>query len=236
MDNIKLRKNTNKKIEIGKIALNFHCGYCKGMRTFISENHVYCVGVDNNKISIDANLTCTTCEKNIESWFLLKSRNEIYSIVPEVRIVTRSLRIPEEVKLQNKYTDKIENFLLKSKLSYDQGLGIASITYLRIIFEEIIKEIAIEKSVISNIRERKSFKKILEEVNDLTNIIPKEFFNRGYKLYSLLSEVIHGNITDNEVLDKYYDYKKLVESILDSAISNKELNVIVERLNLSEDS
>ena len=55
------------------------------------------------------------------------------------------------------------------------------------------------------------------------HIIPKEFSETGYRLFSELSEVVHGNSDEETSLKKYSALKRLVIGILDNVKNNETL-------------
>lgn len=43
LDNNRLRKDKQKKLNVGKIMLNFYCRECNAIRTFCSNETLYCI-------------------------------------------------------------------------------------------------------------------------------------------------------------------------------------------------
>ncbi len=97
--------------------------------------------------------------------------------------------------------------------------------YLRKIFEMTTSQAA-EAVGIATVRSngrRKSFRSLLEEVDADSHIIPSEFSSNGYKLFSELSEVIHGDSNEAEALNKYPPCRKLVLGIVNNIRNNQEM-------------
>jgi len=228
LDNRMLRRDKSRKLKVGKIAINYFCHICNNQRTFWSEDEIYALGVDNQIISIDINLKCN-CGNSIQVWFLLESKNKIYDYSPFVRILKRSERLGQNTSkslARNEYS----NFLDKSEIAYNSKLGIGAMSYLRIIYEKITiasaKEAGIEyKNSNGN---RISFSKILKNVDEKISIIPDEFKKNRYKLFSEISEIIHGNLSDDEAMEKFPAVKRLITSIIDRA---KEKIEIIKAMN-----
>ena len=235
----KLKCGKNKKIDIGVIALPFYCKKCEDIITFSSGNEdINCIGVTNKSISIDTVLRCPRCNASVPIWYLIDSdeKNSIFSQNPYVKILKRTYKLSNGVLLNDDkygiYTELIE----KSKRAYNDELGAGAIIYLRKIYEQIVAKTA--KAVnISNLTEkgkRKNFKNFLKEVDEKSLIVPKEFSNDKYRLFSELSNVIHGEYDEKQALEKYPAFLRLIEGILDNIRNNKELNKAIEILKWSE--
>ena len=67
----KLATGKQRKIQIGKVARNYYCDNCTDIRTFCSGNELYCIGVNENLVSIDCVINCTGCGVSVQIWFLV---------------------------------------------------------------------------------------------------------------------------------------------------------------------
>lgn len=121
------------------------------------------------------------------------------------------------------FTDALE----KAKKAAREGFGAGSIVYLRKVFERIITQTAeaadppIEtRKVNGNL---KPFIQILTPVKDQCNIIPSEFAEDGYKLFGELSDVVHGDYDEDEALQKFDAFYRLVTGVLEKIKTNREL-------------
>ena len=77
-----------RKITIGRIAKNYFCKSCGNQRTFLSkDNNVICLGVDKNKISINATLKCSSCDEIVVVWYLIEFISDSYSTAPTLKII-----------------------------------------------------------------------------------------------------------------------------------------------------
>ncbi len=61
----------------------------------------------------------------------------------------------------------------------------------------------------------KPFLQILTPVKDQCNIIPSEFAEDGYKLFGELSDVVHGDYDEDEALQKFDAFYRLVTGVLE---------------------
>jgi hypothetical protein len=218
-----------RKINIGKIALNFYCKKCNDMRTFMSESDVHCLKINENKISIDTNLTCG-CGNNIESWFVVESESNILEYAPHVKVFKRKFRLSDNARFHYTYNEFVNSNFEKADIAYEEQLGIASIMYLRVILEAVVRELAIRHNFIAEETRITNFRQTLENVDNVTRIVPREFSNDGYRLYRELSEVIHGRTTECEALEKYPYCRRLVIGIVDNIKNSEEIIDALEHL------
>ena len=58
LNNTKLKCGRQKKIKAGKIALNYFCRNCDIDITFVSDEELFCIGINERLVSIDCVLTC----------------------------------------------------------------------------------------------------------------------------------------------------------------------------------
>lgn len=240
LDNKKLTCGKQKKITVGIIALSYFCKNCDSELTFYSGKELFCIGINDHLISIDCVLRCPRCGAVVPVWFLVESENEIYSAYPKVRILKRTEKLSENVALcLAKYGD-YSVLLDQAEQAYRNELGAGAVIYLRKIFERITEQIAVVEGIETKrvSGQTKPFKFILEEVDKKRSIIPKEFSLNGYKLFRELSNIVHSNHDDVELLGlKRYDaLRRLVIGILDNIKNNEELMAAIGVLGWNEES
>ncbi len=123
-------------ISVGKIALNYFCTTCDDIRTFSSGEKLTCIFVSKNLISVDCVLICG-CGASIPVWFLIESKNDITGQAPAIRILKKSVKLSDMVRINdNRYGD-FTPLLDKAMQAYTDGLGAGAVVYLRKIFEKI---------------------------------------------------------------------------------------------------
>lgn len=228
----RLPKGKQRKIDVGRIGLPFFCKRCNGIQTFCSSDWLYCIGVNDRRISIDAALKCSRCEESTaEVWYLIVSNGDILSLVPKVRILKRSEKLADTVAYAEP-DNTFDELFEKAHKAYFEGLGAGAIIYLRKIFEQITVQSASASGIELQTPKgkRKPFQALLQEVDKQKSIIPKEFSANGYKLYKELSEVIHGNSDEETSLKKYNSLRRLVVGILDNIRNNDEMTAALREL------
>lgn len=231
----KLKIGQNRKIDIGTIALSFYCKTCDDSITFFSDSkNLMCIGVDEFVVSIDTVLRCPRCNATIPTWFLIECGNKttMISQYPNVKILKRTFRISDKVLYNNEKFEKYSELIEKANQAYNDELGAGSIIYLRKIYEQIIIEMAkITEVSLTNITgKRKNFSDLVKEVNSKKLIVPEEFSKDGYRLFSELSNVIHGEFDEKIALKQYPAFFRLVKGILDKIKNNKEIMQALEEL------
>lgn len=225
----KLKTGNSKKIAVGKVALNYYCNNCGDQRTFYSGEDLFCIGVNEKTVSIDCVLECPRCGASVQMWFLLECRGEdnIHSQYPYVRIVKRSEKFSEAVSLNTETYGDFTDALEKARKAAREGFGAGSIVYLRKVFERIITQTAEAANPPIETRKAngnlKPFLQILTPVKDQCNIIPSEFAEDGYKLFGELSDVVHGDYDEDEALQKFDAFYRLVTGVLEKIKTNREL-------------
>lgn len=220
------------QLTVDDVMLNYYCHNCKELRTFKSQGKLCCVFVNKHTISIDCVLTCG-CGSSVQVWFLIESKNEISGQAPEVRILKRSEKLSNTVQINDNLYGEYSVLLDKAERAYREGLGAGAIVYLRKIFEIITSQTADIVGISYAKREDgtpKQFRGLLEKVDKVCNIIPKEFSRDGYKLFRELSGVLHGTYDDDLGLSKFEPLQKLVKSILDNVRNSRELKSAISLL------
>lgn len=232
LENKKLRKGKQRKISAGTVTLNFFCRNCNDMRTFSSDTDLYCIGINDKEVSIDCILECPSCHTLIPVWFLIESENNIHSVAPKVRISKYERKLSDTILPNNSY-DVFSPLLEKAEIAYSNNFGAGAIIYLRLILEQVVTNVAdnVGISRTSSDGTRKGFKKLLQEVNAQCSIVPQEFSADGYRLFSELSECIHGRCDEQVSLVKYLPLKRLVIGILDNIKNKDEIKSALETLN-----
>lgn len=227
----KLAAGKQCKLREGKIALNYFCKSCTEPRTFSSSDTLYCIGVNEHLVSIDCVLHCH-CGSSVQMWFLVDSLGDIWDRAPEIRILKRSEKLSDTALLDKERYGELSSLLEKSQRAYRERLGAGAMVYLRKVFELITEQtaVALEINCSKDNGRRKPFKVLLEEVDRQRHIIPQEFSADGYKLFSELSDIVHGNDNEELALLKYDSLYRLVIGILDNVKNNRELMSAINSL------
>ena len=83
--------------------MNYFCVSCEDIRTFWSSPKLTCIFVSKNLISVDCVLTCG-CGSSIPAWFLIESKNDITGQAPAIRILKKSVKLSDMVRINdNRY-------------------------------------------------------------------------------------------------------------------------------------
>lgn len=77
---------------------------------------------------------------------------------------------------------------------------------------------------------RRSFRKILKEVDEARHIIPQRFTSNGYQLFSELSSVIHGDSSEEDALLKYKPCLQLVIGVVEEVNRDNVFAKAIEEL------
>jgi hypothetical protein len=217
LDDRALNWGKHKKIKVGKIFHNFDCRHCGETRTFESGDELTCLGVGDRAVSIDATLKCTACEVSVEVWFLLESDESISTRAPQVRITRYTENLRDRADRVGASIGPFADLVKRAQIAYEAQLGAGSMIYLRQILESITIQVAqiAGVSTTTSRGKRRPFKIVLQEVNQQRNIIPQRFSSNGYQLFSELSEVIHGNSTEDSALGKFKSCLQLVLGVVE---------------------
>ena len=236
----KSQMGKSKKINIGTVALNFFCEKCDGYRTFYSRYKADCIYVDEKKANINCMLF-DKCNTFVVVGFLIEIENSITDNLPEVRILKKYINKFDNVKLINniygEYTDKLD----KANIAFNANLGAGSIIYLRKVFELITEQMARKERIDfyyitkKGKRKKKTFRELLEEVDEKCNIIPVEFSKNKYDLFRKLSDIIHGEYDENTAIEKFDAFYRLITGILDNIKNREELIEASKKVELKED-
>lgn len=237
LGNRNLGVGKQRKIEAGKVALNFFCKNCGDDRTFCSSDELFCIGVNDQTISIDCVLKCSVCNSSVQIWFLIESDREMSLAAPWVRIAKRSEKLSNMVLFSREKYGDFSELLEKAHRAYRDELGAGSIVYLRTILERITIQVAevAEIDIKQPNGRKKTFKNLLEEVDQKRSIVPQEFSANRYRLFAELSEVVHGNNEEHVVLPKFDPFCRLVVGVLDNVRNNAELMDAIGSLGWDDD-
>jgi hypothetical protein len=221
-----------KKLDIGKIGLNYYCAACNDIRTFWSGDELFCIGVSPRQVSIDCVLRCR-CAVTVAVWFLVESlEDSIVGLAPNVRVLKRREKLSEQVRLVGGTNSEYTEMLDKAIRAYRDGLGAGSMVYLRKIFEQITTQTAnaVGIAVTKGNGKRKPFECLLKEVDGQRHIIPSEFSADGYRLFGELSDVVHGAHDETLALQKFEPLHRLIVGILDNVRNSQELTTTTRLL------
>lgn len=224
-----------RKVQAGKVALNYYCNNCTDVRTFCSSEELYCIGVNEHMVSVDCVLNCH-CGASVQLWFLVDCDSDICGRAPEIRILKRNEKLSTEVLLDKQRYGDFSELLENAQRAHRDGLGAGAMVYLRKIFEQITQKTATAAGISCsyNNGKRKPFRNLLEEVDRQCSIIPREFSANGYRLFGELSEIVHGEYNEELAMLKYESLHRLIIGILDNVKNNNELMTAIGSLGWNE--
>lgn len=212
----------HRKIEVGTVTRQYFCMNCHSARPFNSKKQLNCLAAGPDLVSIDVILKCVDCFNTVENWFLVRCPGDLYGQNPSVSLVHHNEHLGDSATALRPGDGTIHDLLERADLASRFNLGSGAMIYLRKIFEMVIFQVARTIGVSTSGRNggRKTFKDILTEVDGRSQIVPPEFSRNGYRLFSELSEVIHGDSDEEEALNKYQPCRRLVLGVVEN-ISNK---------------
>lgn len=237
LSNRKLGCGKHRGIDVGRIASNYHCNTCNDIRSFVSSDKIYCIGVDDRTVSIDCVLKCPVCKSIVKKWFLVESNGPIHHYAPEVRILKQAEELSDKAMLENRCPLSIGVLLDKAQHAYYERLGAGAVVYLRKIYEQLLVKTAEARNIPTRNRNnrRKNFSDLLKEVDEVAHIVPQEFADNGYRLFGELSDILHNNYDECEAIEKYKDLRRLICGVLDNIRNNQELLEAMNRLGWNEE-
>lgn len=228
-----LRHGKQKKINVGRISLPFFCNFCGNVHSFLSDETLFCIGVNESTVSIDSVVACARCGNSaVPAWFLVTSDEDIFSRYPNVKILKYSYKLSDSVSLSVERYGGLTVMLNKAQLAYAEKLGAGSAIYLRKILEIITYTTAevVDVRTRGKNNHRRPFKVVLEEVDQKQNIIPREFSENRYKLFEELSNVIHCDSDEQLALQKYPALKRLVIGVIENIKNHQEFDDAINDL------
>src|SRR5690554_6646430 len=96
LDGKKLHPGQQRKIKVGRIYLPFFCKICWDDHTFLSEENLFCLGVNESTVSIDSVVICSQCSSSsVPAWFLVTCDKEIFSSIPNVKLLKHSFKLSD---------------------------------------------------------------------------------------------------------------------------------------------
>ena len=223
----------HEEISVGRVVRNHLCLHCRDIRSFVSSERLSCLVVGERAISIDVPLRCSGCEATAEAWFIVGSNNDLLAPSPEMylqRFSENRRDVARESSLD--FNDQVDDLLERAQIAFDDGLGAGSMVYLRKVFEILTVQAGKATGVYSKTEKgkRKRFGDFLKEVDQKSGIIPGEFSENRYLLFSELSDVMHGSADEREALSKYSPCRRLVIGIVDNIRNNNEMSQAVAAL------
>jgi hypothetical protein len=215
----------HKNVKVGKVIRNYFCHKCGDTRTFISGDVLSCLVTGERSVSIDVTLRCSVCESPMEAWFLVGCADDLFSQAPFVHLERFTENRRDAAGRAGAQGGQIDDLFERAQIAFEDHLGAGAMIYLRKVFEMTTAQAAEAIGIPTTMSNgwRKSFKGLLEEVDKTSNIIPLEFSANGYKLFSELSEVIHGDSDEAEALTKFEPCRQLVFGIITNVRNNKSM-------------
>ena len=221
----KLTWGSHKRIEVGRVIRNYFCRKCGDTRTFISGDVLSCLITGERSVSIDVTLRCSVCESPMEAWFLVGCADDLFSQAPLVHLERFTENRRDTAGRSGAQGGQIDELFERAQIAFEDHLGAGAMIYLRQIFELTTDQVARAVGIATKQANgrRKTFKELLEEVDKSSNIIPLEFSANGYKLFSELSEVIHGDSDEADALTKFEPCRELVFGIVANVKNNQSM-------------
>ena len=221
----KIAWGKQKPITVGRVVRNHFCLSCGDTRSFVSGETLSCLMTGESALSIDVALRCSGCESAAEAWFLVGCEDDLYSQAPEVYLQRFTENRRDVAGTQGLLVEQIDDLFERAQIAFDDSLGAGAMVYLRKIFEAVTSQAA-DATGLSTRRtngKRKDFRSLLAEVDASSHIIPSEFSEDGYTLFSELSEVIHGDSDELRALEKYEPCRRLILGIVNNIRNREEL-------------
>lgn len=219
-------------IEVGRVVRNFSCRPCGDFRTFMSGDRLSCLIADETLVSIDVTLKCAACPASVEVWYLVALEGNPYASSLDVWL-KKSVENRRDLAGSAAAGDGgVADLFERARLAYENGLGAGAMVYLRKIFEAVTREVATTGAVslTKSGGKRKTFRELLTEVDDKFHIVPEKFAAGGYKLFSELSEVIHGGSSEELALMKFEPCRQLVLSVINKVRDDEAIGQAVDAL------
>ena len=161
----------------------------------------------------------------MEAWFLVGCADDLFSQAPLVHLERFTENRRDTAGRSGAQGGQIDELFERAQIAFEDHLGAGAMIYLRQIFELTTDQVARAVGIATKQANgrRKTFKELLEEVDKSSNIIPLEFSANGYKLFSELSEVIHGDSDEADALTKFEPCRELVFGIVANVKNNQSM-------------
>jgi hypothetical protein len=221
----RLSWGSHKTIRVGKVIRNYFCRGCGATRTFISGDSLSCLITGERSVSIDVTVRCSVCKSPMEAWFLVGCADDLFSQSPLVHLERFTENRRDTAGRAGVQNGQIDDLFERAQIAFEDHLGAGALIYLRQIFEMTTAQVAVTVGIATQKPNgwRKSFKELLEEVDQTSHIIPAEFSANGYKLFGELSEVIHGASNETDALAKFEPCRELVFGIVANVRNNQSM-------------
>jgi hypothetical protein len=231
----RVRWGQHKTIEVGKVFRNYFCRKCHADRTFASGDGLSCLITGERTVSIDVTLRCIACESPMEAWFLVRTDDDLLAPSPFVHLERFTENRRDNAGRPGAKAGQIDDLFERAQIAFEDGLGAGALIYLRKIFEMVTTQAAgaVEISAKSSNGRSKPFKALLEEVDRTSHIVPEEFSKNGYRLFSELSDVIHGDADEAVALVKYDPCRELVLGIVNNVKTKQAMRAAASILGWS---
>ncbi len=222
----------NKKVEIGRVFQNYYCLACDNLQTYQSDISLNCLIAGVDIVSFDVVLQCPRCGASVEAWYLVKCQDDLFARNPTMYLVRYTDNRRGAARGIGEGAGEFEDLLDQAQVAYSDRLGAGAMIYLRKIFEMVTSQVAIKAGIATTLDNgrRKSFKSLLEEVDRGHQIIPSKFSENGYRLFSELSDVIHGDSDEEDALRKYLPCRQLVLSVVKNVKANDDIAGAIDNL------
>lgn len=238
LDNRTLSWGKHRKIKVGRVFHNFHCKQCDAQRTFQTGDELYCLGLEDNRVSVDATLKCIECGAAVEAWFLLSSDDDISGQAPVVRIDRYSENLRDHADRVDVPAGQFADMIKRALVAHETQLGAGAMIYLRKILESITFEVAeiVEVETLRQNGKRRPFREVLQDVNQKRQIMPQRYSSNGYQLFSELSEAIHGDSNEVDALQKFLPCMQLVLGVVEEVNRDNIFSRAIDELGWNVDN
>lgn len=222
----------HRRIAVGRVFRNYFCRQCGSDRTFASGETLSCVITGERTVSIDVGLRCMACASSMEAWFLVGAQEDLFALSPFVHLERFTENRRDTAGRQGAQAGKIDDLFERAQIAFEDGLGAGALIYLRKIFEMVTAEVAGAVGIPTTTARGRSkpFKSLLEEVDTTSHIVPEEFSKNGYRLFSELSDVIHGEAEEGVALLKYEPCQQLVLGIVNNVKTKQAMRAAAVNL------
>lgn len=202
------------RVDVGPFFRTYFCSKCEMAREFHSEKKLNLVRYGDNLFGVSTLFQCACGYCLGEYWGMFEGVDSD-SRAPKVSLICESLR---QIDLARETEESVDRLLRQAREAYSARFGYGAMVYLRIVYERVTRDVAKQVGVSLKGKNggRKNFKSLLQEVDGVVKIIPRQYQEEGYKLFGELSEVIHGSSSEKVALDKFDSCLNLVEGVVRS--------------------